>query len=140
MCGVRCGQGLQPAHLESVSHEVRVGCSPDEGPELCHGNEARQVEYLPLEVFAIAHNAQVEELGACDSGGDGMDTVSESLEKVGYRLRVFLSNVYIAGVVPFCNDACSNCRYHVSSALPQLLATATATAMTVSLSDVGFEC
>ena len=39
--------------------------APAQRPELHHGDEARQVQHLPLQVLAVADAAQIEELGAC---------------------------------------------------------------------------
>lgn len=52
-------------HLKAVGEEVRVGGAPGERPKLHDGDEARQVVHLALQIFAVPHAAQVEQLGAC---------------------------------------------------------------------------
>ena len=53
------------AHLEAVSEEVGVGGAPGERPELHDRDEARKVVDLALQVLAVPHAAQVEQLCAC---------------------------------------------------------------------------
>ena len=56
------GQVGRP-HLEAVSKEVGVGNAPGQRPELHDANEAGQVEHLALEILAVLHTAEVEQLG-----------------------------------------------------------------------------
>ena len=42
-----------------------MGSAPGQGAQLHDADEAGQVEHLPLEVVAVAHAAQVEQLGPC---------------------------------------------------------------------------
>jgi len=53
------------ARLEAVGEQEGVRLAPGQRPELLHRDEARQVEHLALQVLAVAHAAQVEQLGAC---------------------------------------------------------------------------
>ena len=48
-----------------------MGGAPGQGPQLHDADEARQVEHLPLQVVAVAHAAQVEQLGSCTRIANG---------------------------------------------------------------------
>ena len=52
------------SHLKTVGDEVRMGASPGQRPKLCDAYKARQVQDLALNVLAVAHAAQVEQLRA----------------------------------------------------------------------------
>lgn len=53
---------------EIESHHITVGRAPAQRPELHDTDETAQIEHLPLQILAMPHAAEIEQLGACMAG------------------------------------------------------------------------